>query len=279
MGILQRITGFLKYYYTGKTKFDIHSPFVFDFITLVMEDRTNDPLFDQIREMRRSFESNPQQIRRNDAGAGGETTTTIRRIARKHAVRNKYGELLTRMVRYFHPPVIIELGTSLGIGTSYLSAGNNGTTVYSIEACENTWNQAIQNPFLTAHTQLHPVFGDLEEIRPEKIQGEVNQVFLIRGTFEEKLSPLLQRIGVAPLVFIDGDHRRTSTLDNFKRILPFVNNDSILIFDDIHWSKGMQTAWEEIKTHPQVRVTLDLYQFGIVIFKKELSKEHFVLRF
>ncbi|NJW55521.1 class I SAM-dependent methyltransferase, partial [Salinimicrobium sp. CDJ15-91] len=62
------------------------------------------------------------------------------------------------------------------------------------------------------------------------------------------------------------------------KLLPTIHNNSVMIFDDIHWSKGMEEAWEEIKAHPEVRVTIDTFQWGLVFFRREQEKEHFVIR-
>ena len=40
----------------------------------------------------------------------------------------------------------------------------------------------------------------------------------------------------------------------------------------------MKQAWSEIKKHPKVRVTVDIFHCGIVFFKKGQAKEHFKIR-
>ena len=61
--------------------------------------------------------------------------------------------------------------------------------------------------------------------------------------------------------------------------LPHVHNDTVFIFDDIHWSEGMEQAWDTIKAHPAVQVTVDLFGVGLVFFRREQPKQHFILRF
>ena len=80
------------------------------------------------------------------------------------------------------------------------------------------------------------------------------------------------------MVYFDGNHQKAATLEYFQHCLQFVNNESFFIFDDIHWSKEMESAWEEIKKHPKVKVTIDTFQWGIVFFRKEQEKEHFIIR-
>jgi hypothetical protein len=80
------------------------------------------------------------------------------------------------------------------------------------------------------------------------------------------------------LIYFDGNHSKKATLDYFELLLPTITNDSVWIFDDIHWSKDMEEAWEIIKNHPKVKVTIDIFQWGIVFFRTQQEKEHFVIR-
>ena len=81
------------------------------------------------------------------------------------------------------------------------------------------------------------------------------------------------------MIFIDGNHKKDATLNYFQQCLQQMSSNSVLVFDDIHWSDGMEKAWIEIKQHPRVKVTIDLFQMGLVFFREELSKEDFILRF
>jgi hypothetical protein len=80
------------------------------------------------------------------------------------------------------------------------------------------------------------------------------------------------------LIYFDGNHSKKATLNYFELLLPTICNDSVWIFDDIHWSNEMEEAWETIKKHPKVTVTIDTFQWGLVFFRKEQEKEHFVIR-
>jgi predicted O-methyltransferase YrrM len=81
------------------------------------------------------------------------------------------------------------------------------------------------------------------------------------------------------LVFIDGHHLKDPTLDYFEQCLGKAHNDSVFILDDIHWSQGMEEAWEQVKHHPRVSVTIDLYTMGLVFLRSEQAREHFRLRY
>jgi predicted O-methyltransferase YrrM len=250
----------LHYRNKSKTKYGIHSPFVFKLVTEVLEDKFLYPEYFQVEKIMKQLQKNDQIIRRKDWGAGNnpsEYPINVSTIASKQCVKKRYGRLLFRLVKYFSPYRILELGTSIGISTSYLTLARPESQVYTIEGCPETF----------AIAQAHPLLAE-----------NIN-VNMICGRFDEVLCQQLQKNGVVDFAFIDGDHRKESTIGYFNKILNHIQNNSLLVFDDIHWSEGMEEAWEVIKRNEKVKVTIDLFQFGLVFFKKELSKEDFVIRY
>ena len=162
------------------------------------------------------------------------------------------------MVRQYQPTTILELGTSLGISTSYLSLANPGASIITMEGASSIAAKARQN------------FNTL------KLQN----ISIEEGNFDQTLSAVVSQISLLDIAFIDGNHRREPTESYFGQLLPKTHNDSILIFDDIHWSHGMEQAWETIKQHPSVRCTIDLFFIGIALFRQEFKeKQHFSIRF
>ena len=82
------------------------------------------------------------------------------------------------------------------------------------------------------------------------------------------------------LAFIDGNHRKEPTLHYFSELLKKSTNDSIFIFDDIHWSSEMEEAWNLIQQHDSVTLTVDLFFIGLVFFSTDFKvKQHFTIRF
>ena len=103
-----------------------------------------------------------------------------------------------------------------------------------------------------------------------------NNLTLINGIFKNELPKLNNHKW--DLIFIDGHHDKLATIAYFEALLPNIHNDSLIIFDDIYWSKGMTEAWEYIYNHDQVTVSIDTYYFGLVWFRKEQPKQHFTIR-
>ena len=161
-----------------------------------------------------------------------------------------------RITNYFQPTTILEIGTSLGLATSALALGNPKAKITTLEGCQNT--MAIAKKQL----QLFKI-------------DNVNCVETkFSAYFATSNFPLL----TSDLIYFDGNHSKAATLEYFELLLPSINNETLWIFDDIHWSAEMDEAWEIIKKHPKVTVTIDTFQWGLVFFRREQPKEHFVIR-
>ena len=255
---------FLKYYLAASNGkgHGMHSPFVFDFIIKVLNDQTVYPEYEKIESLRNQLLNDKTILEVEDFGAGssiGKTNKrTISSIAKNTAKSKKFGQLLFRMVKYYRPSTSLELGTSLGITTSYLSLARPGARLITMEGSKEIAEVARRN------------FRDLE----------IRNIEIIEGNFDNTLSSVLRGVSSVELAFVDGNHRQEPTEMYFKELLDKTNNDSILVFDDIHWSSEMEAAWETIKNNAAVTCSVDLFFIGIVLFRKEFKeKQHFAIRF
>ncbi len=240
----------------------IHSPFVFQFITQVLNDNKKHETYEQVEELRNQLLSNNLQLEVEDFGAGSfasaKKNKTIASIARHAAKPKKFGQLLFRIAKKYQPKTIVELGTSLGISTCYLSLANRSASIFTLEGSESIAAIAKNN---------------FEKIGAENCKQ-------VLGNFDSTLQPVLNQIETVDLCFLDGNHRKVPTENYFNQLLTKKNSNSIFILDDIHWSKGMESAWEIIKNNPEVRCTIDLFFIGIVFFKHEIIEpQHFKIRF
>ncbi len=237
----------------------INSPFVFNLVTNVIYVNQGYYSFKKIEKLRKQLLTSNNKISCTNMGAGSTITSnkTVGNIAKNSAKSAKQAQLLFRLVNFFEPETIIELGTSLGISTAYLASANSKTPVITIEGCEEAAEIAKQN------------FKHLKLKNIEQVVGNFDGIF-------PKLLKARKKID---LIYIDGNHRKQPTIKYFQQCLEKVNEDSVLIFDDIYWSDEMMQAWKEIKNNDQVIVTIDLFYIGIVLFRKEQAKQHFMIRF
>lgn len=254
---------FLTYRLKGKTKHAVHSPFVYDFICNVLEDKTVYPEYKTVEQQVIRLKRNPNSIETVDFGARrGRTgyTTKLRRvkeIAATTGIPRKYGRLLFRIVKYFNPGTMLELGTSAGISTMYQAIAAPSATFKTIEGCAST--AALAQESLNS--------------------AGCSNVSLVMGNFDKELPETLGSLLKVDYAFIDGNHTYEATVNYFGEIAAKSGNDTLLIFHDIHWSSEMEKAWEEIIKHPGVTVTIDLFDMGLVFLRRELSRQHFVIRF
>ncbi|RYG01501.1 MAG: class I SAM-dependent methyltransferase [Chitinophagaceae bacterium] len=266
---------YIRYYFTalnGKGH-GVHSPFVFNFIKFVMNDKTKYPEYALIENQRSKLLKDHSDISVVDFGAGpsGNTSAAYQKtdsgkiytrktseIARKALKSKKFGQLLFRVVRYYQPALNVELGTSLGITSCYIAAANKKGYLHSFEGAETVARKAKEN------------FGETG----------ISNISLITGNIDQTLLPALAEIGKADFVFMDGNHRFEPTTRYFNEMLPYLHEYSIVILDDIHWSKEMEDAWEQCRKHESVTLSIDLFYIGLLFFRKEFKvPQNFIIRF
>jgi predicted O-methyltransferase YrrM len=258
------IKSYLKFILNSTNQHGVHSPFVFDLVTKCFYDKTKYPEYSILKEYRKSLLANENIIEVTDFGAGSRVFKSNQRkisaIAKNAGISPKRAELLFRIVRYFEPENSLEIGTSLGLATIALSLGNKsrslGTKIITLEGCPQTMSIAKNQ------CQLQ----------------NLNNIEFVYTKFEDYLTTYNLQPTTYNLIYFDGNHSKKATLDYFNLLIPTISNDSVWIFDDIHWSKDMEEAWEVIKDHPKVNVTIDTFQWGLVFFRTEQEKQHFTIR-
>jgi len=254
------IQQYLRYYLRSRTRYRVHSPFVFDLVNEVLEDDRHFYVFDDIERLRVNLLRDKRLLNVTDLGAGSHTTTSNQRsvqsIARSAVTPSRYTQFLFSLVHYLKPKTLLEMGTSLGISTLYQAKADGRAQVITLEGC----------PEIAAIAQEN--FKRLG----------ANNIELMTGNFSNTLPQALRKIQRIDYVFFDGNHRKMATLNYFQEALKYAHEDSVFVFDDIYWSQEMMEAWEEIKAHPQVTLTIDIFYMGIIFFRKEnITKEHFTL--
>ena len=261
---IQLAKKYIRYYITASNGkgHGIHSPFVFDFIKNVLNDKKKYDCYDTIEEQRKGLLTNSKVIAVEDFGAGSAFIKTNRRVVHKIAAsslkHSKYAQLLYRIVKHYAPENILELGTSFGISTAYMASGNKQAKVFTLEGASSIAKIASEN------------FAALG----------IQNIYTRVGAFEQTLIPALNEMYDLDLAFVDGNHQQEPTLEYFTQLLKHANPSTIIIFDDIHWSEGMEAAWEQIQQHSSVTLTIDLFFIGFVFINPDFKiKQHFKIRF
>lgn len=232
----------------------VHSPFAFNLITNVIECKHPYYVFPALEFLRKELLHDKSEIFVSDYGTGSSGKRIVSQIAARSLKSKKEAQLLFRLAHSSKPINIVELGTSLGLTTAYLASVDSRINCYSLEACPELLNIAALN--LRKHN--------------------INNVTLVNGDIKNTLPLLLDKLPGLGFVFFDANHTEEATLDYFELCLQKINVNTVFVFDDIHSSKGMESAWKKIIFNPKVRVSLDLFSFGIVYFDMNLKKQHYI---
>ena len=252
---------FVKFLLSSKNEHALHSPFVFELYTKVIIAKTKNSIFIEIENLRKKLLRNKTVIEITDFGAGSRIYKTnqreIRQIAKSAEKKPKFGKLLFRLIQWFKPATIFDLGTSLGITTIYESKAYRDARVTTFEGCPATAAIAQKNFEASNCQNIEVVVGNIDETLPKAI-SQIEQL---------------------DFAFFDANHRYQPTVNYFEMCLQKATEESVFVFDDIHWSDEMHEAWQYIKNHSQVMISIDLFFVGLVFFRKNQPKQDFVLRF
>ncbi|WP_274704087.1 O-methyltransferase [Polaribacter marinus] len=253
------ILEYFKFILTASNQHGVHSPFVYNLVTKCFYKKTEPNLWTSYLKIRQELLNNKNKIKVTDFGSGSKffknNERQISKIATVAGISNKKAKLCIRLVQYFKPKNVLEIGTSLGLGTSAIKIGNNDAKITTLEGCPAT-SEIAQELFNRNH---------------------LKNINILTGSFQKTL-PKVTENNQFNLIYFDGNHTKKATLEYFNICLQTINNNSIWIFDDIYWSPEMKEAWNAIKQHPKVRVTVDVFHFGIVFFREEQAKENFKIR-
>jgi predicted O-methyltransferase YrrM len=234
---------------------------VYRLVDEVIYDFSEKKVYAQIENARKRLLNDNKTITVTDLGAGSHLNKNrekqVKTIAQNALKSPRLAQLIYRLVADLQPRNIIELGTCLGITSLYLQQAAPDAKTYTLEGCPQT----------------AAVAGEVFK------QEGVNGIAQLVGNFDDTLHPLIESLPQIDLVYVDGNHQKEATLRYFEWCLPKVHQGTLLIFDDIYWSEGMKEAWAEIKAHPQVSITVDLFWIGLVYFRKGKEKEDFLIRF
>lgn len=255
---MYQIKQYIKFLLKSTNQHGVHSPFVYNLVTKCFYDKSNYIAYSHILNYKKVLLKNKTKISVTDLGVGSHATKHKERfvfeIAKNAGTTNKRAKLLYRLVNYLEFKNMLELGTSLGVATQAMALANPKANITTIEGCPNISQFTKQN------------------LKNNKLE----HINLINNNFKNAIKNL--KPNTYDLIFFDGNHQKEATLNYFETLLQTTHNNSVFIFDDIYWSKDMTKAWETIKKHPKVTVTIDTFFWGFVFFRKEQVKEHFTIR-
>ncbi|MBL6660955.1 MAG: class I SAM-dependent methyltransferase [Crocinitomicaceae bacterium] len=245
---------YIKYRLNAKYLHGVHSPFVYDFMKNAMGIYIKEQHQKEILQCISNVNSNKKEIIVQDYGAKSKKLKGKRSVREIFKTSSSYGKnalLLYRISNYFKPKRILELGTSIGIGSLHLHLGYPSAHITSVEGCQETFNLAKQNL-------------------------ESTNIELINSTFYDYIKSLNEES--FDLIFIDGHHDGEALKYYLKLLSDYIHNDTIIVLDDIRWSNSMYNAWNKIKLEKKYHLSMDFFRMGILMKRPQQEKEYFILK-
>lgn len=242
-------------------KHSLHPPFVYHLFCSVINSKKEYYCFNELEKLREAILNDDTSFQIHDLGAGSRISNKkirkVKDIAKSGLSSPKFSQLLFKLIGYFKPGNVIELGTSLGLNTLYMASNSSEINVFTLEGCPETACFAQK------------MFNKMNKKNIEVIQGDINI----------NLPELIKRIEKSDFIYFDANHSYEPTIFYFETCLLKAHEGSVFIFDDIHWSSEMEKAWNVIKKHPEVTLTIDIFDAGIVFFNKNFNNQNYILKF
>ena len=288
---LYRVSSWLKHQLTARNTggHGVHSPYLFEWVRMVMSDKNTYYVWDEIEEIRQEMLKDTRELEFVDYGSGGPLPTSpskgrsanMRRvcdIATGSLARRKEAQLLARLVGWLGRPLltspsrggtgddasedrkgltIVELGTSLGVTTAYLAAMDSRNKVVTYEGC--------------------PAVAEVARANWEKL-GLSNIACVVGEITVDSLQLAVDSLSGIDVAFIDANHTCEATLTYFNALASRVHEKSVVVVDDIHYNEDMEKAWKAICADERVTTTMDLYRMGLVFFDKHYWRKHYKMR-
>jgi len=255
---IQSLRTYVRYLAAAKSRWRVHSPFLYELIEEVIRNKSHDHKLDALLRWQEQLKGNSDWLAWKELGAGKRVNKKrINRFYRQTVRPFSQYRILNGLVRFTNARNVLELGTGLGLSTLALAAGNDHAQVYSIEGNKSLYE------FLRIHTSSY----------------HKKNIEFLHGRIGSTLALELPKIGKLDFAFLDGNHSYHPSMRYYDLLRPYLHESSLLVLDDIHWSQGMEWAWEELSARPEVGFSVDLFHFGLLFFRQDLEKRHFILRY
>jgi predicted O-methyltransferase YrrM len=247
---------YFKHQLTANNRHGTHSPFVYRLADEVIYDFSDKKVYTELYGYRKKLLNDV-----NDASKANSVNNTlqakdvqnIKVLAKKLLKKPSVAKLIFRLALNSAAKEVLVFDANFGLNTAYLAKALPQANVVAVE--NNSEIGAFANR----------TFEDLGLTNVQSLTGNYTE-----------LLPANRHLD---FVYVDGNQSKKTVLAYFNWCLPQLYDQSIFICNDIHNSKEIQEAWAELKNHPKVTVTIDLFWLGVVFFRKGQVKEHFKLKF
>ena len=253
-----KIKSRLNFLLKSSNQHGIHSPFVYDLITKCFYDKTPFSAYHNLKALRNELIYNQDLVKVKHYSEASKVFQSnhqkISTIVKGEGSSYKKQKQLYRITNYFKPKNVLELGTSVGLGSAAMAIASNNSIIKTVEVNKNISDIAKK------------VFKSYQ-LKNIQIDTSSFKDFFKKSNYEN-----------LDLVYLDGTCDKESTIENFNSLLKYSHNESVFIINNIYWSKEMTEAWNIIKKQKEITVSIDTYYLGFLFFRKEQPKQHFTIR-
>jgi predicted O-methyltransferase YrrM len=218
--------------------FGIHSPYLFHLISGVLEETCPYYCFNQIESTRPLLKKELKTFHKNN-----KTDVFC-------------GQILFRLIQDAQSRILFEIGTSAGLETQYMAFSSQKAKCISV----------------TDSVEL------AEVLQKDNGKKGLKNIELKIPTCGETLESRINQLESIDFVYFNESVGNLKMIDLFNQCLLKKKNGSIFVLNKIHVDSEKKKVWEKIQMYPDVRVTLDLYDLGIVLFNPNLEKNNYVIR-
>lgn len=237
--------------------YGVHSPMLYHLITDIIGNLHSYYAYERLERIRNKLKWSKKPVQAGTHGSSASAgQTTFGQIIRQTAMPPEDAQLIFRLVNYYQPENLLELGTGPGLTTAYIGCAMPKGSVTSVEGNGNLTGLAA---------------------KVMRMAG-VNNVHLMHTNFSKAIKAYTQKHKRLDFLVIDGDHTYEATMNYYTSLASLLHEKSVVVLHDIHWSVEMEKAWYKITTKPDVKVVIDCFSMGILLYHKALPSQYLRLK-
>ena len=227
--------------------FGVHSPFLFDLITNVIEEIYLFYALDDIASVRLQLLQNEQLIQY------GDKRITVKKAVQRYGISQKECQFLFRLANHYKPHTMLSVGSSMGLAPLCLTRYDSSVHCITLER-----EQAV------AEIASHFLCKEKNPTQPIKT-----------GAYRTSIPESIGELQQIDCVFIGKDVGVYDWDTVFEQCEPAIRDTTFFLLAGIRSSTEKQYYWTQFRQHPSVTVAIDLYDLGILFFQPKLHKMYY----
>ncbi|MDR0795506.1 MAG: hypothetical protein LBE79_05540 [Tannerella sp.] len=224
--------------------YGVHSPFVFDFITFVIEEKYAYYAYRDISRVKLQMIQNNRFV--SYRGKKVSTENSLRRFG----ISTQEGEFLFRLTNYLQPRKILSTGSSMGLTSLYLTRYSSNVQCITLEN--------------------EPGFA---QVASQVLNREANQALhILTGNYPETIRDAIVQLQQIDCLYIGKDVSIQDWAIIFEQCLPFIHDTFFCVMAGIRSSHEKLYYWKQFLQHPRITVVIDMFDLGLLFFQPKLHK-------